>query len=102
MDTVSEVNKYTGWAWEMVMEYGPTLILAIITLLAGLWIIKLLTRSLRKLLERRQMDPSLSPFLMSMFSTGLKVLLVLSILGMVGVEVMSFVAILGAVGLKPL
>ena len=91
-----EVNKYAGIAWDLLINYGPKLVLAIVTLILGLWIIGIFTRSFRRLLTAREVDPSLIPFSTSLFSTALKVLLVLSILSMVGVEVTSFIAILGA------
>ena len=93
---MEEVNKYAELAWDLLISYGPKLLLAIVTLVIGLWIIGLFTRSFRKFLTVREVDASLIPFSVSLFSTSLKVLLVLSILSMVGIEVTSFIAILGA------
>lgn len=93
---MEEVSKYTDLGWDMIVNYGPELLLAIVTLILGLWVIKFFTKSFRKFLLAREVDPSLIPFSVSLFGTALKVLLVLSILGMVGVEVTSFIAILGA------
>jgi len=45
------------------------------------------------------MDNSLVPFLTSLISTVLKVLVVISALGMLGIEMTSFIALLGAAGL---
>ena len=83
-------------AWDLLITYGPKLALAIITLIIGLWVIGIFTRSFRKFLQSKNLDPSLVPFTVSLFSTALKVLLVLSILSMISVEVTSFIAILGA------
>jgi len=94
---MDQVDKFAGVAWNLIVAYGPKLVLAILTLLFGLWIIGISSRNLRRVLEKRNIDTSLTPFLSSLFSNGLKVLLGLSILSMVGVEVTSFVAILGAV-----
>ncbi|MEO1256731.1 MAG: mechanosensitive ion channel domain-containing protein, partial [Bacteroidota bacterium] len=44
-------------------------------------------------------DPSLRPFLKSLLSAILKVMLFISVIGMVGIEATSFVAVLGAAGL---
>ena len=93
---MDEVNKYADLAWDIVLSYGPKLLLALLTLVIGLWIIGIFTRSFRKVLNSREVDPSLIPFSVSLLSTSLKVLLVLSILSMVGIEVTSFIAILGA------
>lgn len=85
--------------WDYLFEYGPTLLLAIITLVAGLWIIKRFTRSLSNSFDRKNIDPSLRPFLIGSISIILKILLVISVMMMIGIEMLSFVAILGAVSL---
>lgn len=81
------------------MEYGIPLIKAIVVLIIGLFIVKLLTRGFRKMLSKRDMDTSLQGFLASMVSTLLKIMLIISVLGMLGIEMTSFIAILGAAGL---
>ncbi|MBN1131593.1 MAG: mechanosensitive ion channel [Bacteroidales bacterium] len=85
--------------YDLIVTYGLKFILAIVVLLAGLWVIKILTRSLRKFMTRKEVDPSLVPFLANMFSAILKVLLVISVMGMVGIQMTSFIAVLGAAGL---
>ena len=95
-ETTDQVNEWTLLAWNLVGDYAPSVLLAIITLVFGLWIVGVLSRSFRRVLKKRDVDPSLTPFLSSLFSSSLKVLLGLSILSMVGIEVTSFIAILGA------
>ena len=84
---------------EIIMYYGPKLIGAIITLIIGWWIIKIIQKALRKTFEKRQMEPSLRGFLNSMIGILLKILLLVSVVGMMGVQMTSFIAILGAAGL---
>ncbi|MBI9052883.1 MAG: mechanosensitive ion channel [Bacteroidales bacterium] len=84
---------------EISMQYGPKLIGALVVLLIGLWIIKIITKGLKKMLTKRNSDKSLTSFLMSMVNILLKILLIVSILGMLGIEMTSFIAILGAAGL---
>lgn len=85
--------------YDIVMEYGPKLIGAIITLIIGMWVISIIRGVLRKNFEKRDVDPSLRGFLNSMIGIGLKVMLWIAVIGMMGVEMTSFIAILGAVGL---
>lgn len=94
-----DVTKYQDQMVEMVITYGPKLILAILTLIIGLWVIKFFTKTVSNLLDKREIDASLKPFLKSLFSMVLKVLLVITVMGMVGIEMTSFIAILGAAGL---
>lgn len=72
---------------------------AIITLIIGLWVIGMIVRGVTKLMKKRDVDESLVPFLKSLLSTILKVMLFISVIGMLGVEMTSFIAILGAAGL---
>lgn len=95
MNTEEIVKKIT----EMAIEYGPRLIGSILIWIVGIVVIKLLSKAFNNMLEKKDTDPSLKPFLKSMFATVLKVLLVLSVLGTLGIEMTSFVAILGAAGL---
>ncbi len=80
----------------MAVNFAPTLLMAIITLILGFWIIKKITGGLNKAMERRNLDATIRPFLTSLLSVGLKVLLLLSVAGMFGIETTSFIAILGA------
>ena len=83
----------------IAVQYGPKLLGAILVLIVGSWVIKALTRSFGKILDKRKVNPSLTPFFKSLVSITLKVLLVVSVLGMVGIQMTSFIAILGAAGL---
>jgi small conductance mechanosensitive channel len=83
----------------MAVAYGIRLLGAILVLIIGLWIIKGIMKGIRKNFEKRSMDESLKPFLLSMISILLKIMLIISVLGMLGIEMTSFIAILGAAGL---
>nr|WP_320120094.1 mechanosensitive ion channel domain-containing protein [uncultured Marinifilum sp.] len=85
--------------WTMAMAYAPKLLLAIITLIIGLWVIKLITKGVSRLMDKKEMDATLKPFIISLLSALLKVMLVISVIGMIGVQMTSFIAILGAAGL---
>lgn len=93
------INTYSDKLIDLALYYGPKLIGAIITLIIGFWIIKRINGGIKKAFDKREMDPSLSPFLLSMISALLKVMLIISVMSMLGIAMTSFVAILGAVGL---
>ncbi|MEQ8906245.1 mechanosensitive ion channel domain-containing protein [Ekhidna sp.] len=95
----SEASKYTQMAIDLAMSWGPKVVAAIVTLIVGLWIIGMVTRGVGKTMQKRDVDPSLRPFLKSLISAVLKVMLFISVIGMVGIEATSFVAVLGAAGL---
>ena len=98
-EITSEANKYSEQLIELVWAWGPKVVTAILTLVIGLWVIGVITRAFGKTMQKRNVDPSLAPFLKSLIGALLKVMLFISVIGMVGIEATSFVAVLGAAGL---
>ncbi len=92
LDVASLVQR----AYEMILEYSPKVVLAIITLLLGLWIIGKLTKLALHSFVKAGIDETLSKFLASLISIALKVMLLFSVAAMFGINTTSFVAILGA------
>jgi small conductance mechanosensitive channel len=102
MDLNAEVNHLVAasQAWiPMVMQYGSKLILALVTLCVGWWLINRVTTNLQKLLALRHIDLALQGFIGSLANIILKILLIVSVASMIGVETTSFVAAIGAAGL---
>ena len=95
MDVEKILEKITN----MAVEYGPKLLGAIVVLIIGSWVIKLIMKRFTKILDKRNVDDSLKPFLRSLFAILLRAMLIISVLGMVGIQMTSFIAILGAAGL---
>lgn len=83
----------------IVMERGPKILLAILVLIIGLRLIKLVVKLLNRGFQAKDLDPTLRPFISNLVNWTLKVLLFVSVAGMVGIQNTSFVAIIGAVGL---
>ncbi len=96
---MDSINNFSERIYDLALFYGPKLIGAILTLIIGLWIIKLIQKTTKKAFERRNVDKSLRGFLNSMIGILLKIMLIISVIGMLGVEMTSFIAILGAAGL---
>ncbi|MBO7629940.1 MAG: mechanosensitive ion channel, partial [Bacteroidales bacterium] len=83
---------------DVVFLYVPKLIMACIVLGVGWKLINLLNKVMKRAYERHQVDPSLQEFLHSLIDIILKVLLVLTAMGILGIQMTSFIAILGAAG----
>lgn len=96
MDYLAE---YKEQAVELGMAYAPKVLLALLTLIIGLWLIGGVKSLVAKGLARRKVDKTLAPFVLSLLSWILKAVLFISVASMVGVETTSFIAILGAAGL---
>ncbi|MEX2597105.1 MAG: mechanosensitive ion channel domain-containing protein [Salibacteraceae bacterium] len=93
------MNQYTTMIQEFIVEYGIKLIGAAAALIIGIWIINLIVSRLASVMNKREVDPSLVPFLKSLLGVTLKLALFISVAGMIGIEMTSFIAILGAAGL---
>jgi len=84
---------------QQAIAFGPRLVLALVTLIAGLWLIARFTRAIDRAMERNNVEMTLRGFLHNAISVGLKVMLVVIVITMIGVETTSIVAVFGAAGL---
>ena len=96
---MENIDAYTTKFIELVMAYAPKFVLAIITLVVGLWLIGIIVKVVKKSMEKTKADKTLIPFITNLISWGLKVLLFISVASMVGIATTSFIAVLGAAGL---
>jgi small conductance mechanosensitive channel len=102
MDLNAELDQLiaTSQTWiPMVVQYGSQVLLAIVTLLIGWWLINKLTDRVSALLSLRNTDKALQGFVSSLAGIALKIMLVVSVASMIGVETTSFIAAIGAAGL---
>lgn len=92
-------EKYREVVVAWAMTYGVKLAGAIIVFIIGLYVANWITRIITSGMRKRNFDISLQSFLGSMISVGLKVLLLVTVAGMLGIQTTSFVAVIGAMGL---
>jgi small conductance mechanosensitive channel len=85
--------------WELLTIYGLKVIAGIAVLIVGRWIAKGLTGFTEKLMNKRQVDPTIVSFVANMTYIGLLVFVVLAALGQLGIQTTSFIAVIGAAGL---
>ena len=98
-DLITQVEQLQDAWLPLMLQYGSQLLLALVTLLVGWWIVARITRATLGLMEKRNVDRTLHGFVGNLLGIGLKVLLLISVAGMVGVQTTSFIAVLGAAGL---
>lgn len=85
-------------AYNWILTVGPRVLLAIIVLMLGIWLIRFLKRALNRHMVNREFDPSLQPFLISLFVTALQVMLILALMQVLGLQMTIFTALIGAMG----
>ena len=81
------------------LAYLPRIVLAVVVIVVGFWLANRLAALLGRVLVRRDVDPTVIPFLTSLISVAFKALILLSAAAMFGVDVTSFVAIFSALTL---
>lgn len=91
-DLVLKIQDY-------LIVYGGKVLLALIVSFIGLWLINKVGKSIDKILHVRKFDNTLRPFLISLTTVTLKIILGISVMSMVGIQMTSVIAILGAAGL---
>jgi small conductance mechanosensitive channel len=96
---MDSLKTYTDQYWNMFMLYLPKLLTAIAVFIIGLWVINMITRAVKRIMLRRQIDASVQSFLASLINVSLRIILLLSVAGMLGLETTSFIAVVGAAGL---
>lgn len=96
--TNEQVQEILQTLYTLCLSYGPKLLLALLTLIIGLWVINRFVQTLNKNLTTR-VDATLGQFVSSILSVIFKLVLLIAVASMVGIETTSFVAVLGAAGL---
>lgn len=95
MDTQKWIDK----GYDLIVEFAPKLIAAILIWIIGNWIIKMVMKGIKKAMTTANYDESLKKFLLNLINWVFKIVLILVVLGTVGVETTSFAAVLAAAGL---
>lgn len=93
------MEKYITMAIELAETYVPKIFTALIILILGLFLIKLVVKSSNKIMTKRGVDVTLQKFLVNLGNWALKLLLFITVISQLGVATTSFAAIIGAAGL---
>ena len=84
---------------DVILAWSPKIVAAILTLMIGFWIVGIISRIMGKSLTKSGIDKDLIPFLKSLVSVLLKVMVVISAAGVVGIEITAFAALIAGAGL---
>lgn len=95
----AQITSFAENSWQVMMDYAPKVISALVVLVIGLIIIRMIVNAVRKAFEKKKFDVTLQRFLVSMIGILLKAALAITVIGMLGIQMTTFVAMLGAAGL---
>ncbi|QQL49149.1 mechanosensitive ion channel family protein [Mucilaginibacter ginkgonis] len=90
--------KFYDNAYDWVLHYGPRLIVGILVLFAGLWLIRMLLNWSHNKMHRKNVDPTIKPFLLDVFGVALRLILVLAVMQIVGIQMTLFATLVGTFG----
>lgn len=82
-----------------VVSIGLKLLMALLTIVIGLWIASKVHKAIKIMLEKSELDAGLVSFLSSFLYVTFRVLVFVTAASQLGIQMTSFVAILGAAGL---
>ena len=94
-----EITTYFEYIKNYVLEYSPKLISAILILFIGLWATSIITKLIKRLMRKREIEATLILFIGNLVFWALRILVLVTVITQLGIGTSSFVAILGAAGL---
>lgn len=83
---------------EYLITLGKNLLAAIIIYIVGKFVIGKLLKLIRRIMQKREVEPSLFTFLDSLCTIGLYIILAVSIVAVLGIETTSIAALLASAG----
>lgn len=92
------MEKIYDKVYSWILTVGPRLVIAIIVVIVGMWLIRILKRWMNNHMIARDFDPSLRPFLSNLAIVALQVLLILAFMQIMGLQLTIFTAVIGAFG----
>ena len=93
------MEEYIDSGMDLLLFYAPKAITALLLLIVGLYVIKVIVKSSRKLMQKRGVDITLQKFLSNLIGWALKILLFITVIAQLGIATTSFAAVIAAAGL---
>jgi small conductance mechanosensitive channel len=94
-----DVQQLIAKGYELLTVFGVKILAALAVFIIGRWIVKYLGNLTRRIMQKRNVDPTLTKFVANMTYVALLTFVILAALGMLGIQTTSFIAVLGAAGL---
>ena len=94
-----EVQQLIVKAYELSTEFGVKIFAALAVFIIGRWVTKFIVNLIRKLMDKREVDPTVTKFIRNLIYFALLTFVVLASLGLLGIQTTSFIAVVGAAGL---
>ena len=99
IDAVGDSLQWVANNQGLLIEYAMNIGAAILTLIIGLYVARLIAAGFSKMMGKRDLDPTIVDFTSNMIRYVIVAFVVIAALGRIGVQTTSFIALLGAAGL---
>lgn len=96
--TDTRLEQFLNSLLEQGGHLGWTIIKAVIVFIVGRFLIRMVNKLVRRILTKRDFDPSVKSFVGSLVNVTLMILLIISVVGALGVQTTSFAALLASAG----
>lgn len=96
---IRSIDQYLDSLLSLLLDYAPKVVAALIMLFVGVWAIRVINKISRKIMFKREIEPTLIEFLSDIIYWGLRLVLFIAVISKLGIESSSFLTILGAAGL---
>lgn len=94
MDIEKFYSRFADW----LIHQAPRILLGIVVLVLGMWLIRLLTRWIKRKIDKKAWDPTLEVFLSNLIVMTLRILLIMLVIQVMGLQMTLFAALVGAFG----
>ena len=101
-NSLSVVGEGLAWVTNnqgLLIEYGMNIVAAILTLVIGLFVARLISGGFHKVLTKRKLESTIVDFATAMTRYVVIAFVVIAALSRIGVQTTSFIALIGAAGL---
>lgn len=99
MEKFNDINVFAEKYGQKLIDFLPSVVAAILMLLIGFWLIKIINRVVAKFFKKKDYDITLEKFIANLISWAMNIVLFVLVITQLGVESASLVAIIGAAGL---
>ncbi|WP_116963161.1 mechanosensitive ion channel family protein [Fastidiosibacter lacustris] len=95
--SIQNFNQYFQWLLNLILEYLPQIVIAIIILVVGLIAAKIIKNNTQKVLFKTRLDKAVTMFLMQIMHVFLVIFVILIALNTLGISTTPFTAGIAAV-----
>ncbi len=96
---MQDIDNFIEVLLELITRFGLNIIAAIAIFFIGQWAAKIMSRLVRRLVSKANVDPTLGSFIVTLTYYVVVIFAVIAALNRLGIQTASLIAVLGAAGL---